>query len=390
MRGSGKGWLIEFTLAPKFQLSDVTVNHPSLYKHTVVAILKFNLLLFASLLVACGGGSSTPPSNSAPVVSNIEITDTNGGQVWVGDRLVGSHVYRDTEGDLEGATAFQWQRGGMMIAGADKADYQVAEGDVGQQISLRVTPAAVTGTLVGLPALSVEVQVDGFVGARQLAQIVTSTYTGQTYTVSAYLPDGYSASAQDYPVIYMLGEVASFTQVADLLDAKARQVILIAVTTEPERRAVDLTMPEAPKFYDFFAHELIPLLEAQYRVDTSNRTLAGHSLGGLFVGLVMLFETPGARLFGSFISADGSFWSEWEQTVLLEQKLADVSSELPVNLILTAGAGRTSNLYSVIDFRYLLTQRSYTDFNLTYVPFALTHSAVYLPSLSAGIDALFP
>jgi predicted alpha/beta superfamily hydrolase len=228
------------------------------------------------------------------------------------------------------------------------------------------------------------------VGARQPAQIVSSTYTGQTYTVSAYLPDGYSASAQNYPAIYMLGAVDGFIRVADLLDAKARQVILIAVTIEPERREIDLTMPEAPKFYDFFAHELIPLLEAQYRVDTSSRTLAGHSLGGLFAGLVMLFETPGARLFGSFISSDGSFWSEWEQTVQLEQELADVSSELPVNLILTAAAGRTSNLFSVIEFRDLLTQRSYADFNLTYVPFALGHDEVYLPSLRAGIDVLFP
>ena len=343
----------------------------------------------AVVLVACGGGSSgSSGSNSAPVASDVVVTDVNGGETWVGDSLIGSYTYRDSDSDLEGATALQWLRDGGVITNAGQSEYIVAEGDVGHQISLQVTPLAATGTQTGVPVTSDDVPVDAFVGTRLPAQFVNSAYTGGTYAISAYLPDGYAASDLDYPVIYAVGTLRRFPEIADLLDAAARQVILIQVTVPFQRRTTDLTMPEAPKLYDFFTLELIPFIEAQYRVDPSRRTLAGHSLGGLFVGLAMLFERPGARLFASYLSSDGSFWSEWEQTVVLEQQLADVSSELPVTLILTAAAGDLSNRLVVIDFRDLLTQRNYADFNMIYMPFELSHTEVYIASLQQGVDLL--
>ena len=181
---------------------------------------------------------------------------------------------------------------------------------------------------------------DRVVGTRLPPQDIASVQTGWTYPIYVYLPDGYATSGLHYPVIFELDAEAHFDDSADILDAEARQVILVSIgNTGADRREIDFTMPDARPYYDFLTLELIPFIDAQYRTDPGNRTLAGHSLAGLFTGLALLFETPGARNFLSFLSSDGTFWHQPEQTLALEQQLADVTSQLPVNLILTATYG---------------------------------------------------
>jgi hypothetical protein len=230
---------------------------------------------------------------------------------------------------------------------------------------------------------------DPFVGTRLAPQNIASTQTGWTYPVYVYLPDGYATSNLDYPVIYELDAEPHFDESADILDANAREVILVSIgNTGTERRKIDFTMPGARQYYDFLTLELIPFIDAQYRTDPANRTLAGHSLSGYFVALAMLFKTPGARNFLSFLSSDGTFWYQAELTIELEQQLADMTNELPVNLILSAAT--EGNVYSVSGFYYLLLDRNYADFFLAYLPYDTSHLAVHALSFQAGIDLLFP
>jgi predicted alpha/beta superfamily hydrolase len=346
--------------------------------------------LFSTVsLAACGSGDATPV-NSAPVASKVAVQDVNGGEVWVGDELVGSYRYNDVDGDPEGLTEYYWLRNGIPVSGANTTSYTVAEEDAGQSISLEVLPVAQTGAAIGTAVDSAGISVDYFVGTRLPAQSFPSIYTGGTYTVSIYLPAGYENSAQDYPVIYQVGSESGYNLHADILEAKARQVILVSVETDVDRRWEDTTMPGARLFYDFFVLELIPFIDTQYRTNKGNRTFVGHSLAGLFVGLAMLFEPPGARNFLAFISSDGSFWNQSEETIALAQQLAERTNELPVTLILTSASAETGNEHSVARFGRVMAQSDYAGFEQFYFPFDLLHSEVYGPSLRAAIDILFP
>lgn len=70
---------------------------------------RFLILLLFGLVVACGGGAGNgAPTNDAPMASNISITNDNGGNAEVNDRLIGTYTYSDTDNDAEGATTYRW------------------------------------------------------------------------------------------------------------------------------------------------------------------------------------------------------------------------------------------------------------------------------------------
>ena len=74
----------------------------------------------------------------------------------VGVLLNGSYDYYDVNGDLEGATTFQWYRAddasglnAVAISGATSTTYTITVADESKYIGFGVTPVAQTGTLVG-------------------------------------------------------------------------------------------------------------------------------------------------------------------------------------------------------------------------------------------------
>jgi len=134
--------------------------------YTVVAADTGQTITFEVTPVAVTGASpgsaatsggvtvSNGTSNSAPIASNVGITDTNGGSVVVGDVLSGSYTYTDFDGDAEGTSTFRWLRGGSAITGATASSYTVVAADAGQTITFEVTPVAVTGASPGSAATS--------------------------------------------------------------------------------------------------------------------------------------------------------------------------------------------------------------------------------------------
>jgi hypothetical protein len=103
-----------------------------------------------------GGGGGIPPTNSAPVASNVMIE----GDAIVGETLVGSYTYSDAENNAEGTSSFKWYRtdlaGGNKIAitGAITRTYTIQSVDKGKFLFFEVTPVASTGTKQGNVALS--------------------------------------------------------------------------------------------------------------------------------------------------------------------------------------------------------------------------------------------
>ncbi|MBB6325844.1 hypothetical protein FHS59_001459 [Algoriphagus iocasae] len=70
---------------------------------------------------------------------------------------------------------------------------------------------------------------------------------------------------------------------------------------------------EAPgggqNFYDFITKELLPRIDLDFRTDTTDRTLMGHSFGGYFVLYSLLHQSAvQANDFKNFVSASPTLW----------------------------------------------------------------------------------
>src|SRR6185437_3262107 len=130
------------------------------------------------------------------------------------------------------------------------------------------------------------------------------------------------------------------SDMARILEAKGLRAIIVGIGNY-ERRSTDYLLPGATNYYGFVTTELIPYVEKHYRASPSNRTLSGHSYGGLFAGLAMLMDRPGNRYFTNFISLDGSYFSQPSLTAGMEQTLlASSGGSLPnTTLVLSSSSG---------------------------------------------------
>jgi predicted alpha/beta superfamily hydrolase len=91
---------------------------------------------------------------------------------------------------------------------------------------------------------------------------------------------------------------------------------------------------KAQEFLKCIEKEIIPLIESEYRADPEDRTLVGHSYGGLF-SLYAIFESPG--LFDRVVAASPSI--PWDANFIhrLEAQYAKSKGELPIRLYTATG-----------------------------------------------------
>jgi len=91
--------------------------------------------------------------DNLPLASSLIVFDNNAGALVEGDTLVSNYVYSDADGDAEGATTLRWLRNGVAISGQTAASYVVTAAEVGEPVSIEITPISTNGT-VGTPVTS--------------------------------------------------------------------------------------------------------------------------------------------------------------------------------------------------------------------------------------------
>ncbi|MEE9346532.1 MAG: hypothetical protein V3U88_13075 [Methylococcales bacterium] len=94
------------------------------------------------------------PTNAAPSATNVSITDNNGGNVEVGDSLIGQYTYSDAENDIEGTSTVRWLRNGAAIIGATSSTYTTVLADEGVTLTFAVTAEAASGASPGTVVMS--------------------------------------------------------------------------------------------------------------------------------------------------------------------------------------------------------------------------------------------
>lgn len=123
-------------------------------------------------------------------------------------------------------------------------------------------------------------------------RVLESKVLGQTTHYSIYLPAGYETSKLDYPVLYLLhgggdnwkdwllkGQAAS---IADGTIASGDAPPMIIVMPDGMQNWYNNNFDGTFKYEDYFFSELIPHIQATYRVRTEKqyRAISGLSMGG--------------------------------------------------------------------------------------------------------------
>ncbi len=185
----------------------------------------------------------------------------------------------------------------------------------------------------------------------KVASVVHSQYAiksqavGEDRTFLVRLPVNYERSQTRYPVIYMLdAHPPQPAMMAGMLEQQVWGDVMsdaIIVGIQNTNRVRDMTPTPgdragaggAEKFLRFIETELIPFVDKNFRTEP-HRTIAGHSLAGLFV-VYALTERPDA--FNAYIAA--SPYLHWDNNYLVERAEASFKKRSEWNKTLFIGLG---------------------------------------------------
>ena len=196
---------------------------------------------------------------------------------------------------------------------------------------------------------------------------VGSRSTGRTYRIWVHTPEHYDSSEnENYPVVYLLDAVWDMDTTVGIVrrlqfESFVPDLVIVGVgyqdhEAQVRHRGQDFTPTDAPwfvelmrerapewapdgtgeadRFYAFLRDELVPQVENRFAVSSSDRTLVGHSFGGLFA-LHAMFRSD--RVFQKFVALSPSLF--WEDEVLFAQEAAFARStrKLPGRLFVSVG-----------------------------------------------------
>lgn len=147
---------------------------------------------------------------------------------------------------------------------------------------------------------------------------IQSETLGRDFYVYVRKPLRYDQVDCDWPVVYLLDGGILFPMLTPYqfmmeIDGLAPPVLMVGISygglgfSNGNYRSTDYTAPaEDPEFFggafdyqDFLAAELIPRIQADYRVDQADSLVLGQSLGGQFILLTALTRP---ELFGHYLA----------------------------------------------------------------------------------------
>tara|TARA_Y100001934_G_scaffold257826_1_gene327384 strand:- start:133 stop:1071 length:939 start_codon:yes stop_codon:yes gene_type:complete len=261
--------------------------------------------------------------------------------------------------------------------------------------------------------------------------LITSKITGRTYQIFIALPHGYEKIEEPFPVIYGVdanGQFGTLVEASRLLPFEGYPKTIVISVGYPvghfwdalPPRAIDLTptfnqklidklasdFPEEPAmegsggasgFLRFLEEELFTFIEFKYKASPENRTLYGHSFGGLF-GTYALFK--GNQAFTRFIIGSPSYWWDEKVSFQFEEEYAKANQNLNAKVFFSTGMleekpgdevmapfNMVSNLRA---FLSALKKRGYKGLNYKTVFFPQeNHLSVIPPTISRGLRFVF-
>lgn len=265
-------------------------------------------------------------------------------------------------------------------------------------------------------------------------RMMESKYTGRQYRITISLPLGYGKSPDEdwpfnntpatWPVVYVLDGNWYSGMVTDMIRPMAwcgsttdamvvgigypegddpieafrisftrRNADLTPVRDEAEEKSMEqrhkrpVPSGDAGNFHQFIKHELIPMIEQDYRADPSKRILVGHSYGGLFA-LFGMFETP--DLFSTLIVGSPTLTYGNRYTFQREEAFAKEHQPVPTQMYLFVGEYEEdlhdTTVTDTLRLGAILQGRNYEGFSLVKTIFPdQNHCEVAAPGFQWGL-----
>lgn len=178
------------------------------------------------------------------------------------------------------------------------------------------------------------------------AYSIHSKQMSKQYTFHVLLPEGYDSS-QTHHVLILLDANDYFVEMAKELQSNFQhQFVLVGISyNDFNERQHDFTYPSmaevtnsghANRYIQFLGDELLPYLQHNLNIKTSETTLLGHSLSG-YLASYLLFQQDYTHPFDNIIAASPSLW--WSDGYIfgLEQEFAQNQPSLNSKFFITMG-----------------------------------------------------
>lgn len=268
---------------------------------------------------------------------------------------------------------------------------------------------------------------------------MTSENTGGEYLIQVGLPISYDDNSDMvYPVVYVIDGNVLFNLTIGIirgmfLTGECPEMIVVGIgypmlntfdimqfvirrakdltsivderyeqylRTALQNQDVDIAMGGAESFLAFITTELMPKVEARYRVNSADKTLFGHSTGGHFTVYTLLNQP---QAFHRYIVSSPALGTGDYALFDFENTYAERHDDLPVCLFLGIGedeehshlssAGYLGTIVSVSAFYRiiaLLRERDYPGLQMKHTLFkGFDHMGVVGAVLAAGLKSVF-
>jgi predicted alpha/beta superfamily hydrolase len=254
-------------------------------------------------------------------------------------------------------------------------------------------------------------------------RLVRSMHTGRKYELSIGLPYDYAEiPRQKWPVLYLLDANFYFGMVTEMVRSMAvcggsRDAVVVGIGYLTQARGLqawrqvmawrskDLTPTRdvyreeqdskrlekrvqtggGAKFLSFLETELLPMVGKNYRVDPGERTLVGHSYGGLFALYTMLHKP---RLFQRYVASSPGLHHNQRKILAFEADFARRRKTLPAHLFMTIGELEENQEFEGVSnfYRFCsqIESRGYQGFTLIK---KLFHGEDHCTAASLGLRA---
>lgn len=243
----------------------------------------------------------------------------------------------------------------------------------------------------------------------QSIHTIQSTQTADKYTYRVTLPAGYSKN-KSYPLVLYLDEsLNSGTKMRSIAPTLMQngdipKVILVGIRHHgynAEKRRRDFIPAhllrkgsdkyysdnpkygQAEKFYQFLDKELLPKLEKDYTF--KDKTIVGHSLGGLFV-VYAIFHLGSP--FDNYIAISPSLWANYQNIFVFEEQYYAESKTIDAEIYFCCGNYEVLNLvwHNVDLLEHRLKSRQYKSLTFKKKVYAgYSHNGVVTPSIKDGL-----
>lgn len=243
--------------------------------------------------------------------------------------------------------------------------------------------------------------------------IVSSRMVGDNFKICVALPKGYVEGNKSYPVIYLLDAnifFGLFTDTARLLQfgKEMPEVIIIGIGYPDDNMHLHLRnrdfgptpydMPEiagkANNFLGFIRDELMPYVRKEYRIDSTDCTVVGDSMSGLFA-LYTLFHKPDT--FKRYIIGSPSMY--WDDAITFQYEEAYAKTHESLNAKVFMSVGALEAIYepefaamvgNVEKLAKILNSRNYLGLELIDHIFEQeTHLSVIPATMSRGLREIY-